>query len=107
MSDERVEQDVVVLVDDPAGVVCEECAEEAAWAVVSGLRPPALLLIGTAYYGSVVPKNVCARINDVPIEGFNLFGADPEEVSRLARYLNEEQALGELGSKWVAGGPFL
>ncbi len=101
MSDERVEQDVeIVLVDDPAGVVCEECAEEAAWANVSGFRRPALLLIGAAYYGSVLAKNVFARINDVPIQGFDLSGADPEEVSRLARYLNDQQALGERGSKW-------
>ena len=108
MSDERVEQDVeIILVDDPAGIVWEDLAEEVAWAEVSGLRPPALLLIGTAYYGGVLPRNVYARINDVPIQGFDLSGADPEVVDRLARYLNEVQTLGELGSKWVAGGPFL
>ena len=102
MSDKRVEQDIeFVLVDDPKGVVDEDLAEEAAWAAVSGMRPHALLLIGTAYYASAGrDQKVAARINNIPIQGFNLFGADPEEVSRLARYLNEQQALGERGSKW-------
>ena len=97
MSDKRVEQDIeFVLVDDPEGVVDEDLAEEAAWAAVSGMRPHALLLIGTAYYASAGrDQKVAARINNIPIQGFNLFGADPAEVNRLAGYLNEVQALGE------------
>jgi len=62
---------------------------------------PALLLIGTAYY-SGGDKHDYARIKDVPIQGFDLSEADPEEVNRLASYLNEIQALGERGSEWLA-----